>query len=197
MSPVDLAAIEGSRPDLVLAMRGCEQMPGLSVLAHGHMVAERYRDLLAHLVDGRPPALEWRLPDWVRDPRAIRGLPDDATMATYHVFHDCGKPACLVVDEEGRRRFPGHAEASEAAWRADGGSGEIGLLIGMDMDAHLLKDEGVPGFAKRPQAMALLLTALSEVHANAGMFGGVETTSFKMKWKHLDKRGKAVLRHLA
>src|SRR3546814_11232276 len=84
--------------------------------------------------------------------------------------------------------FPDHAAISEAAWLAAGGDPEIGDLIGMDMDVHLLKGDDVESFSKRPQARALLITALSEVHANASMFGGIESTRFKIKWKHLDKR---------
>lgn len=183
--------------DLVDAMRACEQVHGLSVLAHGEMVADRYLDLVGHLRHGQALSMEWRLPDWVRDPRVLAGLPPDEVMSTYHLFHDCGKPRCLVVDGEGRRRFPGHAEASRSAWLAVGGDPAVADLIGMDMDVHLLKDEGVPEFSSRPQAMGLLLTGLSEVHANAGLFGGIGTDSFKMKWKVLDKRGKAVLRRLA
>ena len=66
-------------------------------------------------------------------------------------------------------------------------------IIGMDMDAHLLKSDDLAEFASRPQAKALLLTALAEIHANAHMFGGLQSTSFKIKWKHLDKRGRQVL----
>src|SRR3546814_7888859 len=73
--------------------------------------------------------------------------------------------------------FPDHAAISEAAWLAAGGDPEIGDLIGMDMDVHLLKGDDVESFSKRPQARALLITALSEVHANASMFGGIESTS--------------------
>jgi hypothetical protein len=62
----------------------------------------------------------------------------------------------------------------------------------MDMDVHLLKAEDIPEFAGRPQAAALLLTALAEIHANAAMFGGTESTSFKIKLKHLERRGKQI-----
>jgi len=63
----------------------------------------------------------------------------------------------------------------------------------MDMDVHLLKDAGVDGFSSRPEAATLLLTALAEIHSNAEMFGGIESTSFKIKWKQLNRRGKKIL----
>jgi hypothetical protein len=104
-----------------------------------------------------------------------------------------GKPTCRTVDADGRQHFPDHAAVSETVWLDHGGSRDIGTLIGMDMDAHLLKGDGLEEFASRPQAMALMLTALAEVHANAGMFGGTSSTSFKIKHKHLDKRGRQTL----
>jgi len=182
--------------ELARTMTRCEQAAGLSVLRHGQLVRRRYADLVGHLRDGDPLSMDWKLPDWCSDPLAVEELPDDVTMAWYQVFHDCGKPAVLAVDDEGRRHFPGHAEASRDAWLAAGGSREVAELIAMDMDAHLLKHEGVPEFALRPQARALLLTALSEIHANAEMFGGTDSISFKAKWKNLDRRGKAVLNEI-
>jgi hypothetical protein len=44
-------------------------------------------------------------------------------------------------------------------------------------------------------AMSLLLTALAEVHSNANMFGGIESISFKSKWKKIDKRGRMLCKH--
>lgn len=186
-----------ARQALIEDMRSCEQSPGLSVLQHGVMVRDHYRDLMDHLRFGSPLRGEWRLPEWIRDPRLLDDLPSDQTMADYHLFHDCGKKAALVVDEDGRRRFPDHAAVSRRVWLEAGGDRMVGDLIGMDMDVHLLKDEGVPEFSLRPEAGALILTALSEIHANASMFGGIESTSFKMKWKQVDKRGRAVLKAIA
>lgn len=177
-------------------MQACEQTAGLSVLAHGEMVWERYSELLAHLREGKPLAGEWRLPDWTEDPRILPGLLDDQTMELYQTYHDCGKPRCLVVDEDGRRHFPDHAHVSRQTWLDIGGAPDVAELIGLDMEVHLLKDAGVAEFAQRPQAIALLLTALCEIHANASMFGGIESVSFKMKWKQIDKRGRAALRRI-
>lgn len=189
-----MGPVINTRADLLQSMRECNQTAGMTVLEHGEMVADYYRDLISHIRDGRPLQHEWRLPGWIYDPVLLEGLPTDEMMAEYHVFHDCGKPLCRVVDEEGRQHFPDHAAVSVAAWLAIGGDPEIGTLIGMDMDVHLLKGDGVQTFARRPQARALLLTALSEVHANASMFGGIESVSFKIKLKNLDKRGKGILR---
>ncbi len=60
------------------------------------------------------------------------------------------------------------------------------------MDVHCLKGENVEEFSRNPLATSLLISALSEVHANASMFGGIESTSFKIKWKQIDKRGRQV-----
>jgi hypothetical protein len=181
---------------LVDSMRNCEQMVGLSVLDHGLMVADYFNDLKMHVLHGAELRHQWRLPEWISDPRLWSRLPSPEILGNYHTFHDCGKPFCLVVDEDGRRHFPDHAAVSRQTWLSLEECPEVAELIGMDMDVHLLKDEGVAEFAKRPQAAALLLTALSEVHANASMFGGIDSTSFKIKWKHVDKRGKAILRQL-
>jgi hypothetical protein len=82
---------------------------------------------------------------------------------------------------------------SRQVWLEHGGSAEVADLIGMDMDVHLLKAEDIPEFVARPQAAALLLTALAEIHANAAMFGGTESTSFKIKLKHIERRGKQII----
>lgn len=185
-----------TREELLAAMRSCSQTAGMTVLEHGEMVSAHYEDLVSHLRHGTPLAYEWRLPDWIGDPALLDGLPSDEDMREYHVFHDCGKPMCRTVDEDGRQHFPDHAAVSKAAWLAIGGDEGIGDLIGMDMDIHLLKDDGVEAFARRTQAQALLLTGLSEVHANASMFGGIGSVSFKIKWKHIDKRGRAILKRI-
>lgn len=186
-----------ARQGLIAVMQECEQTSGMTVLQHGEMVRDYYRDLIDHLRSASPLRHEWRLPEWINDPLILRHLPSDETMAEYHLFHDVGKPACRVVDGDGRQHFPDHAAVSRSVWLEAGGSREIGDLIGMDMDMHLLKGEGVEEFSRRPQAIALLLTGLSEVHANASMFGGTASTSFKMKWKNLDKRGRAIVKAIA
>lgn len=103
----------------------------------------------------------------------------------------------MTIDENGKRHFPDHAQASEQVWLAAGGNRQAALLMAMDMDAHILKAEGIEEFASRPEAVTLLLAALAEVHSNAAMFGGATSDSFKIKAKHLDKRGRQVLAAMA
>lgn len=180
-------------------MESCEQTPGQNVLQHGESVARYYKDLHGWLTEGKPLTLDWRLPPWLeenKDVIASRLLPFEVAQ-TYQVWHDCGKPYCLTVDEQGRRHFPNHAQVSQQVWDRLGGVPQVGRLIGMDMDIHLLKGAGVKEFASRPEAATLLLTGLAEVHSNAAMFGGIESTSFKIKNKHLRRRGKAILKEWA
>jgi hypothetical protein len=174
-------------------MTECEQMPGLSVMAHGESVWDYYQDLIEHLTQSTPLAHPWRLPDWVRDPLITSNQLDHKTVKEYLIFHDCGKPYCRTVDEGGRQHFPDHARVSEALWRSIGGNDQSARLMGMDMDIHLLKGEGVEAFSCRPEATTLLLAGLCEVHSNAEMFGGIESVGFKMKMKQIDRRGKRIV----
>lgn len=185
-------------------MRECEQSPGQSVWAHGQSVAGRYAELVAFLHSlhcqspGDPGSgtglAGWRLPQWLTENAALllSQQVDFGTAQRYQLFHDCGKPYCLEVDAQGRRHFPGHAAVSTQLWRELGGDALEVALIAEDMDIHLLPAAELAAFAARPTAATLLLTGLAEVHANAQMFGGLESVSFKAKWKHLDRRGRAL-----
>jgi hypothetical protein len=170
-------------------MRECEQTPGLSILDHGLQVAQRFKDLVAGQTAG------WRFPGWCISHREtlLALCPPAETMETYHIYHDCGKPSCLTIDEDGRRHFPDHAEASAHTWTENGGDDLTASLIRHDMDMHLLKPSDAETYPHLDLAPALLLTALCEIHANAEMFGGIESTSFKIKWKRLDKLGNRLL----
>lgn len=188
---------------LSFAMMDCEQTAGQDVLAHGRSVREHYRVLTAH-VRGEldlSTAPNWRLPGWVDAYREqlAAALPDDYVMDRYLTLHDCGKPTVRTVDADGRAHFPGHAEASARTYLEVFGAAAdptVSDLIAHDMDAHLLRSEDVPAFAARPTAAGQLLAALSEITSNAAMFGGVDSIGFKVKYKHIDRRGRAVCRAL-
>ena len=177
-------------------MRACPQAPGVSVLDHGHQVYAAFQALSDALASGKLPA-GWALPDWFTPAigQALLGrTPCAETMRQYLVYHDCGKPYCLTVDEQGRRHFEGHAQWSKRIWLQHGGGAEAGRLMGEDMDIHCLKACDLPEFAQRPTAPALLLAGIAEIHANAAMFGGQDSVSFKAKQKHWDRRGRALLK---
>lgn len=172
-------------------MKHCEQTKGMTILEHGQQVAEKFKQLMNGNTEG------WRLPDWYDDIEWLKSqLPSEETMERYHIFHDCGKPKCLIIDSDGKRHFPNHAMVSAREWLIAGGSQDIANLIERDMDMHLLKPSQAADYKRKDLVPALLLTALSEIHANAEMFGGIESTSFKIKFKALNKLGNAFMKIL-
>lgn len=168
-------------PDLILRM-ACEQTPGLSVLEHGHRVHESYLQLVQELELGDGPAVLQNLWESLRE-----RLVSPEEIRTYQIYHDCGKPACL---EDGR--FPDHAYHSMAQWSRLYGSGTVSELMGMDMAFHLANAEAAKLLWENPLAPTLYVTAWAEIRANASMFGGEDSVSFKMKRKRLERAGRAL-----
>ena len=183
-------------------MKTCFQFEDMSILEHGISVHEWFKDLYSHLMKGTPLQKEWRLPDkdWFNDPLIRQKLLDFDILATYQIYHDCGKPLCRTIDENGKQHFPNHAQESAKRWLelSDGSPAahQIARLMAMDMDIHLLKAEQFEEFCRRPEAISLLITGLCEIHSNAVMFGGIESTGFKIKWKHINKWGKRILERI-
>jgi hypothetical protein len=64
------------------------------------------------------------------------------------------------------------------------------------MIIHTLKDVGVENFSKNKNCTTHLVVGLAEIYANSKMFGGFESESFKIKFKQLERRGKAILSSL-
>jgi len=179
-------------------MKNTEQMTGLSVFEHGVSVNNKFIELYDYLYNGKELVSDWKLPEWVESNKEL--IKDKLLLLDiineYQIYHDCGKPYCMEVDSDGRRHFPDHANKSYEIWTQTGGNKQVGELIRMDMDIHLLKDIGVLEFSAKTESITLLMTGLCEVHANADMFGGIESTSFKIKMKQINKRGKAILKTL-
>lgn len=178
-------------------MRSCEQTAGQTILEHGLSVAEYMGELLDFL-DGAPlDETRWRVPSWLGENRALLKslLPSRAMLQEYAIFHDCGKPRCRTVDADGRVHFPDHAEVSYKTWLEAGGDEDVAFLIRNDMKLHTATSEEAETFLKETEPRflaALLLSALSEVHSNARLFGGIDSTSFKIKWKKIDRRGRQI-----
>jgi uncharacterized protein YlaN (UPF0358 family) len=179
-------------------MSECEQTKSQSVLEHGISVKNYLFDLINHLRSNTPLQYEWKLPDWVLENKdlLLSSLPDDETLELYTVYHDCGKPFCLEIDENGKRHFPNHAEVSYQIFNQVFNNSVAAELILHDMDIHLLKSDGVVQFCQNLHALTLLLTGLAELHSNAQMFGGLDSTSFKIKWKCINQRGKQIINQL-
>lgn len=176
-------------------MKSCGQTETQSVLQHGYSVKNHLFDLLDHLEFGTPLKYTWKLPEWVITHKQLflNQLPSRETLKLATVMHDCGKPFCLEIDETGRRHYPNHAQISYDVFTRFYNDPVAAELILHDMDIHLLKAEGVEEFSKNPNALTHLLIGLSELHSNARMFGGIESTGFKIKYKSICQRGKQII----
>jgi hypothetical protein len=186
-------------------MMSCPQFEGMNVYEHGVDVHARFTDLYLHLTQGTPLQLEWRLSEWINDPKIVKNLLPFETLKMYQIYHDCGKPFCRVVDANGKQHFPNHAEVSYQTWMKhaevilDGHAHvspedeQIGKLIRMDMDVHTLKGDAINEFIQCPEAASLLLTGLAEIHSNAAHLGQMNSDQFKIKLKQLDKIGKKLV----
>lgn len=176
-------------------MKAGHQTAGISYWEHGELVAARFRDLM-----NPNPNMTWRQTpwftenaDWIR----AKFKPDFELISTYQLWHDLGKPYCRTIDEHGKVHYPDHASISASIWRELGGDPKIGTLIEQDMLCHQLRPADAEAFASNPNALILLTTALCELHANASMFGGFQSDSFKIKWKRIDKVGQRIIPFLS
>ena len=177
-------------------MKECEQTKGQSVLQHGISVKNYTFDLINNLRYETPLKYKWNLPDWVYDNKDIflSNLPSEKTLKYYTILHDCGKPYCLEIDDEGKKHFPNHSEVSYDTFSKLFDDEIAADLIRHDMDIHLLKSDGVADFCKREYALTSLLIGLAETHSNANMFGGLDSISFKIKLKAITQRGKQIIK---
>lgn len=174
-------------------MQSCPQTDSQTVYQHGVSVKEHIFELITFLKTGQIND-GWRLPDWIHKYRKqlLESLVPENIIEEYTIFHDCGKPYCLTIDDNGKRHFPDHAEKSYQTWMKIGGNHQAAKLMKMDMIIHTMKAADIDEFIKHDEATTLLLAGLAEVHSNAKMFGGIESESFKIKWGQINKRGKAI-----
>ena len=165
-------------------MKNCLQTDTQSVYQHGISVRD-YTFQLINILNGKDYSFNFKLPDWFLQYKKeiLQKLLSKDLIEEYTIYHDCGKPYCIQYDNQGKRHFPNHAEFSAKKWLEVGGSEQASILMKMDMDIHLLKNENIDEFISRPQAITLLLVGLAEIHSNSQMFGGIDSVSFKIKWK--------------
>jgi hypothetical protein len=178
-------------------MQCCQQTETQSVYQHGISVKE-HTFALIQMLQSEETQHGWILPNWfIQYRQAILNklLPLDI-IEEYTTYHDCGKPYCLTYDELGKKHFPNHAEVSYCTWLAVGGNKSAAKLMQMDMLIHTIKAADLDEFIKHPETITLLISGLAEIHSNAKMFGGLDSTSFKIKWNQINKRGKAICQKL-
>ncbi len=169
-------------------MKACDQTNGQNILQHGLSVW-RFTNLLLN-----KDYSKFKLPEWWEDysEEIFNNLYDRKTIKHYTIWHDCGKPQCLHIDDDGKRHFPNHAEISYTAFKEAVGSKYpfAAALIKYDMLLHTASFDEILALNVQKEAIAtLLISALAELHSNANMFGGLESTSFKIKWKKYCKLG--------
>lgn len=182
---------------LIQDMQHCPQTDTQSVYQHGVSVKEHTFALIQMLQSGEIQN-GWILPNWFSQYRQqilARLLPLDI-IEEYTIYHDCGKPYCLTYDDQGKKHFPNHAEISYQTWLTVGGNELSAKLMQMDMLIHTIKANDLDEFIQHPEAITLLISGLAEIHSNAKMFGGTDSTSFKIKWNQINKRGKAICQKL-
>lgn len=93
--------------------------------------------------------------------------------------------------------FPDHANVSADTWKCVFPE-EILIqeLMRKDMLFHLAKSDDFEVIWSDPLAPTLYVTAWAEILANCTMFGGQDSTSFKIKKKKLIQAGKKYLNSL-
>lgn len=184
---------------MVSAMLTCNQTQGQTIYQHGMSVWGHMVDLVTYVKSQQSILNNWRLPSWIDEYRQQiqANLHEDQIIHLYTIFHDCGKPYCLVT-EDGKNHFPNHAKVSEYIWCLVSGDSTVGRLIANDMMIHNASAEEISEKLEKElsisDSMTLLLAALAEIHSNAEMFGSLDSVNFKMKWKTVERRGRQILK---
>lgn len=169
------------------------------------MVSQYFQDLYSHLQFNSNLNYNWKLPEWLLSNKdfILNSLLPIGILIQYQIYHDIGKPFCKTYDIEnnGSYHFFNHANISAQTYKQISNDSIICSLIERDMDIHLIKSESIDSFIgtsilDKQIAISLLLTGLAEIHANAQMFGGINSTSFKIKYKQIDSRGKQILKKM-
>lgn len=167
-------------------MKACYQFENINMYDHGLMVADEYEKLILSLESGScdEPILQ-QLYAFLKSL-----ILSKETCVIYQTYHDAGKPFCTPCDG---KKYPDHAEHSYKQWlMLFPDQIDIAELMRYDMAFH----EGASDdFYSHRLAPTLYLTAWAEIYANCQMFGGQESTSFKIKRKKLIQQGKKFLKH--
>ena len=170
-------------------MQSCFQFKDLNMLEHGKNVYTEYLKLIDQLDKGEVEPILQQIYPLIKP-----SLPPPKILKRYMVLHDCGKYLCTHIDEEGRNHFPNHAEHSAKQYsHLFPDDGLTTALIARDMDFHTARGEALTTIWKSPFAPILYLSAWASINANAMMFGGKDSESYKIKRSRLIQSGKKFL----
>lgn len=155
-------------------------------LDHGKLVFEFYKKLINKEFD------ELKIPNWFLEKYdlILENLYPLNIMEDYLINHDCGKHIVEYFDEFNKPHYPEHAESSYNYYLKYSNNLIVANLIRNDMFFHICSAEDIDkSNLLNKDLLNLLIASLAEIHANASMFGGFDSVSFKSKYKHLDRRG--------
>ena len=171
-------------------MRDCKQTEVMSILEHGVDVNKKYQEIVKILKGGMENI--YCLPEQLFELFQMFPLLEDRIINHYQIYHDCGKPLCKIVDEEGRQHFPDHSKVSYEQFKLIFPDKDVeAFMVLHDMDFHTLCADDLKGLAISHCGFSLYLTAWAELISNALMFGGFDSTSYKIKRKKLVRNLKA------
>lgn len=185
--------------DIIDAMNICHQSDTTNVLEHGISVRDYMFELIGYLRCNNSLSKNWKLPQWIHKYKKelCDSLLDNYTLNKALIFHDLGKPSSFIIDEYGKSHFMDHANKSADIWLTISDDIKIETIIRADMDIHKLSAVGIDEFLLKykTNAVSLLLIGLSAIHSNNESLD-LNNIHFKIKWKHIDRRGNAICNKL-
>ena len=179
----------------ILDMKNCKQNDLQTIFDHGLSVLLHQQDLIDYIIKDNILNYKWNLPKWfdknfINLSKKILLNSKLGKIRTYAFYHDCGKPYCFSLDENKKPHFVNHEHISYNKWMELNGDEFIGDLIKYDMVLHKSSPKDVTNIFKNlseEKWIILIITSLSELHANSTMFGGIEHINFKIKLKKFSK----------
>jgi len=174
-----------SKDDLLMDMLECEQRKNVCVLGHGKNVHKNYRKILRQLKGRRNFFPVFELPDFFENPDITQFILKNQLrfqdVREYQIFHDCGKPYCRSVGDDGKVHFKDHEKISAEVARLVKFNPTVISLIENDMLFHKENFSGVIANNVKLHC-TLALTAIAELYENSVTF---EEISFKIKRKKI------------
>lgn len=184
--------------DLIFKMRSCNQTDNQSIMEHGLSVHKQAFKIIEALYFPRilkdlHPFLP---PQLLKSKNFRKHIKDNLypleTIWDYTIFHDCGKPSCIQVDENGQRHFPEHNLISAQTWEEVTGDLVVSSLMHEDMTLHRMKAAEWADYIQDihpAEICTLLVVAYASIAANAIDHDpqGIHGERYKIARKKLDR----------